>query len=128
MSGHSQDEPQTIKKEIRTYLIIFLALAILTVVTVAISYLHLAIHLAVVLALVVATVKAGLVAGFFMHLISERQLIYSLLIFVVIFFTGLLFLPLGNHSDYLTGTKDVSWELLASSGTHDQAPAENHGN
>ena len=63
-----------------------------------------------------------------MHLISERQLIYSLLIFVAIFFGGLLFLPLGNHSDYITGTTDDSWELLAASASHEQTPSDSHGN
>ena len=127
MSGHAYDDPQSVKKEIRTYLMVFLVLAVLTVVTVGISYLHLAIHFAIILALIVATFKASLVAGFFMHLISERQLIYSILIFVVIFFVGLLLLPLANHSDYITGTKDDSRELLAVSASHDQSPSESHG-
>lgn len=128
MGGHTHDA-QSVKKEVRTYMMVFLALGILTIITVAISYLHLPVLGAVILALIVATIKAGLVAGFFMHLISERQCIYALLIFAGIFFVSLLFLPLGNHSDYITGTVDVSRELLAANAQeHAAAPAESHSN
>ncbi len=128
MGGHTHDA-QSVKKEVRVYLMVFLALAILTVITVAISYLHLPVMGAVVLALIVATVKAGLVAGFFMHLISERQCIYALLLFAGIFFVSILLLPLGNHSDYLTGTVDVSRELMAAKPDgHESGPTEGHSN
>jgi hypothetical protein len=34
------------------------------------------------------------VAGFFMHLVSEKKMIYAVLSFTAFFFTGLLFLTL----------------------------------
>ena len=37
-------------------------------------------------------VKGFLVAGYFMHLISEKKMIYGILIATVFFFTGLMFL------------------------------------
>ena len=37
-----------------------------------------------------ACVNAGLVAGYLMHLISERKLIYTVLAFTGIFFVGLM--------------------------------------
>src|SRR4029453_9657693 len=63
-----------IDKQVRIYLIVFLALMALTIVTVAISYWHLPTHLAITLALLVATIKGSLVACYFMHLISEKKL------------------------------------------------------
>lgn len=84
---------ESIRKETRTYIKVFGALAVLTVVTVAISYLHMPPVAAVGLALVVAIFKGSLVAGFFMHLFHERKLIYWVLILTVAFFVFLLFYP-----------------------------------
>ena len=100
MAGHTVEE---IKKETRGYVLVFVALAALTVVTVAVSYLHLSIGPAIALALFIATVKGSLVACFFMHLISERKLIYSVLILTVVFFGALMLLPLSTFLDHLGG-------------------------
>ncbi len=94
MSGNTVEE---IRKETRTYILVFVALAALTVVTVAVSYLHLSVLPAVLLALFIATIKGSLVACFFMHLISERKLVYSVLILTAAFFIVLMFLPLGSY-------------------------------
>ena len=85
--------PEAIKKHVKIYITVFAVLACLTVVTVAVSYLHLPIRKAVAVALAIATVKASLVALFFMHLISERVIIYSILILSFIFVLGLLIIP-----------------------------------
>jgi len=90
MSGHSVEE---IKKETRTYLMVFAVLGFLTIVTVAVSYLHLKVHMAILVALVIASIKGFLVAGFFMHLLSERKLILSILVLTVVFFGVLLWGP-----------------------------------
>jgi cytochrome c oxidase subunit 4 len=86
-----------IDRQVRGYVLVFVALMALTVVTVAISRLHLPIALAVTIALVVASVKGGLVAGYFMHLVSERRLIYWVLGITVAFFFAVLLLPLWAH-------------------------------
>ena len=65
----------------------------LTIITVGISYLHLPVPIAVTVALLVATIKGSLVACYFMHLISEKKLIYAVLGVTVIFFVALLALP-----------------------------------
>jgi cytochrome c oxidase subunit 4 len=90
--GHD-NSPEAIRREIRKYLIVFGALAILTVITVAISRLHLPTWQAVSLALVVAAIKGSLVAAFFMHLLSERKLIYAVLALTVFFFGMLMWGP-----------------------------------
>ena len=76
MSEHTAAD---IDKHVRIYITVFVALMVLTIVTVAISRFHLPVHLAVTLALVVATIKGALVACYFMHLISEKKLIYAVL-------------------------------------------------
>ena len=100
MAGHTVEE---IKKETRGYILVFVALAALTVITVAVSYLKLSVGAAIALALFIATIKGSLVACFFMHLISERKLIYSVLILTVVFFIALMVLPLSTFIDHLSG-------------------------
>ncbi len=84
---------EDIKKHVRVYIIVFAVLAALTVVTVSVSYLHLPTHLTITLALIVATVKGSLVACYFMHLISEKSVIYWILLITVAFFVVLMLLP-----------------------------------
>ena len=83
-----------IDRQVRIYILVFVSLMVLTVITVAISRLHLPVAGAVAVALVVATIKGGLVAGYFMHLLSERKLIYWVLGITVAFFFAVLLLPL----------------------------------
>jgi len=85
--------PEEIKRHARVYITVFAALAILTVVTVAVSYLDLATPAAVTVALIIASIKATLVAGYFMHLIGERTIIYSILSLTAIFFVALMLIP-----------------------------------
>ncbi len=100
MTAHS---PEDIKKETRVYILVFIALATLTMITVGISYLDLSTGPAVALALFVALIKGSLVAAFFMHLLSERKLIYAVLLFTIFFFLALIFLPLGSFLNQVAG-------------------------
>jgi cytochrome c oxidase subunit 4 len=95
MTGHHAD----IDKRVRGYLLVGASLLVLTGLTVAVAFLHLPIKAAVVLALAIATLKGSLVAGFFMHLISERKLIYGVLLITAAFFVVLLLLPLFTDLD-----------------------------
>lgn len=97
-TDHAAD-PAEIDRHVRTYIVVFISLMVLTMVTVAVSYLHLPVHLAVSVALLVATVKGSLVACYFMHLISEKKLIYAVLLVTVVFFAALLALPTFTHSN-----------------------------
>lgn len=89
----SVEGAEDIKKHVRVYITVFVALAALTIVTVGISYLHLPTHWAILFALLVATIKGSLVACYFMHLISERKVIYWILIICALFFAVLLWAP-----------------------------------
>ena len=89
-----------IEEHIKVYLTVFGALAVLTVLTVAASYLNVSTTEAIFLALSIATVKASLVAGYFMHLITERQTIVYILCLTFVFFLVCMFLPLITYIDH----------------------------
>ena len=89
MSDHAAD----IDKHVRTYILVFVSLMVLTFVTVAVSYFHLPVKAAIALALVIATIKGSLVACYFMHLISEKKLILWVMLLTVAFFVVLLLVP-----------------------------------
>lgn len=99
MGDHSS--PEQLKKDIRVYLLIFLALLVGTAVTVALYYVHFQ-HVAVTItiALIVASIKAFLVAGYFMHLISEKKVIYATLAATTFFFVALMGLTLWSMNDF----------------------------
>jgi caa(3)-type oxidase subunit IV len=80
---------------IRRYLIVGLALAIGTGLTVWASLINFGSReINIVVALLIASAKGFLVAAFFMHLISEKKMIYTVLSFTAFFFAGLLYLTL----------------------------------
>ena len=95
----SSDHAVDIDKHVRVYITVFVALMVLTIITVAISRVHLPVPQAVAIALFVACIKGGLVAGYFMHLISEKRLIHAVLVLTVVFFFVLLGLPVITHSN-----------------------------
>lgn len=117
MSDHAatsmtSDHAVDIDKHVRVYITVFVALMILTIVTVAISRFHLPVPIAVTVALIVAIVKGSLVAGYFMHLVSEKKLIYAVLALTAFFFVALMALP--------------SFTTFDGFGTHTADPIGNH--
>ena len=93
------DHAADIDRHVRIYVTVFVTLMVLTIVTVAIARVHLPLPIAVTAALLVATIKATLVACYFMHLISEKKLIYAVMALTVVFFAALLALPVFTHSN-----------------------------
>ena len=94
-SGHSPGEVHSV----RGYIFVFIALLAGTILTVWASFIQFGsreINIAV--ALTIASVKAFLVAGYFMHLIYERKMIYLVLGFTVVFFAGLMGLTIWSTS------------------------------
>jgi cytochrome c oxidase subunit 4 len=105
MSEHAASAPghdaADIDRHVKVYITVFVTLMVLTIVTVAISRFHLPVPMAIAVAMIVATIKGSLVACYFMHLISEKKLIYAVLGLTVAFFIALLFLPiLTVHNGY----------------------------
>ena len=95
----TSDHAADIDKHVRVYITVFVALMVLTIVTVAVSYVHLPVPQAVGVALLVATIKGSLVACYFMHLISEKKLIYAVLVITAIKFVALMILPAITHGN-----------------------------
>ena len=94
-SGHSPEEVHSV----RGYIFVFIALLAGTILTVWASFIQFGsreINIAV--ALTIACVKAFLVAAYFMHLISERKMIYLVLGFTALFFAGLMGLTIWSTS------------------------------
>ena len=98
-SDHAVDHAADIDRHVKVYITVFVALMVLTIVTVAVSRFHLPVPIAVTVALIVAIIKGSLVACYFMHLISEKKLIYAVLVVTGLFFVALLALPIFTHAD-----------------------------
>jgi caa(3)-type oxidase subunit IV len=98
METQSHDE---FRHHVRRYLFVFYALLFGTAITVGASYIPFGnreINIAV--ALFIAIGKASLVACYFMHLISERKMIYGVMAFTAVFFIGLMFLTIWSFGDF----------------------------
>jgi cytochrome c oxidase subunit 4 len=88
------------KKHLKVYIGVFVALLVLTAVTVGASYIHFGSKQAnIVVALIIAIIKASLVAGWFMHLKTEKRSIYRVLYFTFFFFVALMFLTIWAFCD-----------------------------
>ena len=99
MSDHSS--PEEIKKSISKYLAVFAALLVGTVVTVGMYFVHIpSVPVTIAVALFIASIKAFLVAGYFMHLISEKKMIYGILASTAFFFVSLMFLTIWAMHDF----------------------------
>ena len=102
MSDHVQHHIAVYKK-------VAAALAVLTTLTVGVSYLDVTVPVAVTIALVIAATKGSLVLSFFMHLIEEKKpvplsrggigLIIGSLLICALFFLVIIFIPVMGHSD-----------------------------
>ncbi len=96
MNAHAHDSSTF---HVRHYLYVFYALIFGTLITVAASYIPFGNReFNIAIALLIAISKASLVACFFMHLISERKMIYGIIAFTAFFFLGLMFLTLASYS------------------------------
>jgi cytochrome c oxidase subunit IV len=92
-AAHDEHTAHDVSKHIRGYLMVGGTLLLFTAITVALSYVNFGTQKAnVAVALLVATFKAGLVAAIFMHLSSEKRMIYRILIFTFFFVFGLFWL------------------------------------
>ena len=90
---------EDIRRHVKVYLLVFASLAVLTIVTVVVSWVDISFVPALLIALAIATVKATLVALYFMHLVSEKQVILWVLLVSGIFLIAMFALFIGAHSD-----------------------------
>ena len=89
--------------DVRGYLAIFGALLVLTVGTVALSYLQLPMAPTLALGLTIATAKAALVVLFFMHLKGEKPMVYWPLALTVFLVAALFAFILWTEGDHIVG-------------------------
>jgi caa(3)-type oxidase subunit IV len=90
-----------IDQHVRQYMKVFGALIVLTIITVAVSYVDLTTGPAIAVALLIATFKGTLVATVFMHLNAEKKFIYILLAISLLFFSFELLIPMITESNNL---------------------------
>ena len=120
-------EAEHIKAHVKVYLLIFGMLILGTIVTVAISYKDFgAAWINITIGLIIASIKATLVAGWFMHLISEKKMVHSILIVAGFFFAVLVALciwTMAPESLIGGGKKQHTTSVRA---THEPAAAPAH--
>ena len=81
----------------RACMVVFWTLMVLTVMTVGAAYIpHVPKPAAITLALIIASIKGTLVSLYFMHLVSEKKLIYGAVGLTLFFFMCLMVLIIGN--------------------------------
>jgi cytochrome c oxidase subunit 4 len=98
--SHDSHGGHDVQAAVRKYLMVFGALLVGTGITVAMYFVYLpSVAATVVVALFIASIKAGLVACYFMHLIDERKMIYTLLLASAFFFASLMVLTLWSMQD-----------------------------
>jgi hypothetical protein len=105
--SHADEHPVDFKSYIRRCIYIFIAVLCAISLMVFISYLpqHYTWTFKVTLILVVACMNAFVVAGFLMHLLSEKKMIYTVLSFTIFFVAGLFILTIYAMHDFPTGTQ-----------------------
>lgn len=85
-------------------LAVFGGLMVLTILTVAVTYIHIPQPYGIIVAMAIATAKASLVAAFFMELYWDRWFNSMLLVLSVIFvilLIGLSLLDIVNRANFL---------------------------
>lgn len=95
----SASDVESIRRQTKSYIVVFVTLMVMTVLTVAVSYFKMPVGLAILVALVIASFKGSLVASVFMHLSHERKVIYWVLLVTVIFFIVLMAIPSLSQMD-----------------------------
>tara|TARA_B100000575_G_C22642084_1_gene395341 strand:- start:118 stop:441 length:324 start_codon:yes stop_codon:yes gene_type:complete len=94
-----KEHAEDIQHHVKIYINVFIALAILTVITVAVSFLDVSFIEAFFIAITVATIKGSLVLSFFMHLLEEKPAVIWILATTMVAFLILMFIPLISLTD-----------------------------
>ena len=100
------EKPVSLQSTVRLCAMVFFVIVCATSGMIATSFAHLGDGwtLKVALILCIAVVNAFFVAGYLMHLLSEKKLVYTVLAFTVFFFIGLMGLTLWAMGDFPLGT------------------------
>ncbi len=105
------DNHADVRRHVRIYIAVLIALAVLTAFTVAASQLEASMSLHVATALLIAALKGSLVAAVFMHLRWERNApLWGLLVVCAMLAAALLVLPVLTSHDLPPGVRLGTWE------------------
>ena len=105
-TGHDAHDAHDDAAHKKVYWAVGAALLVGTVITVlAREWEFSSVALTIAVALFVASIKAFLVCGYFMHLFSEKKVIYLTLVTTVAFAVGMVGLILWSDKDPITGTR-----------------------
>ncbi|MEQ1919472.1 MAG: cytochrome C oxidase subunit IV family protein [Elusimicrobiota bacterium] len=118
MANNKDAQHDEHRPDVGMYVKVFGALMVLTLVTVAISRVHLPRPQAIALGLFVALIKASLVGALFMHLWGENKLIHKTL-WITVACAAILVLPL---IDFMV----VSRRITSPADVATQHPGEGH--
>lgn len=110
LAGHSQlhDHPVDFNRYVRRCAFVFAVVLIAVGLMIWASYLpeaRFSWSVKTAIILIIAAFNAFMVAGFLMHLLSERKMIYTILGFTVSFVIGLFGLTLYAMKDFPLGTQ-----------------------
>ena len=120
--AHGAHDAHDINKTIKKYMIVFGSLLVGTALTVTMYFVYLpSVAVTVAVALFIASIKAFLVAGYFMHLIDERKMIYGILASTVFFFIGLMGLTLWAMDDHPDQTARPAYSTKGDAPAHSPA-------
>lgn len=101
----SESHPVEFKSYLRRCVYVFIAILCATALMIGASFLpNYGWPAKVAMILTIACVNALVVAGFLMHLLSEKKLIYVTLAFTLFFFAGLMGLTIWAMHDFPGGT------------------------
>jgi heme/copper-type cytochrome/quinol oxidase subunit 4 len=105
-ASQAHEHPVDFNNYVRRCVFIFIAILCAVSLMIWISYLpeHYTWAAKVGMILAVACANAFVVAGFLMHLLSEKKMVYTLLGFTVFFVIGLFVLTICATKDFPTGT------------------------
>ena len=102
---NESEHPVDFKSYVRLCALVFCAVLAATGLMIYTSFLpHYGWPFKVAMIVFIAICNAFLVAGYLMHLLSEKKMVYTVLTFTVVFFTGLMGLTLWAMRDFPVGT------------------------
>ena len=95
----SETHTESFDSLVRRCALVFVAILVGIGLMVGCSYTSIATPVRIGLILAIAAANATLVSCFLMHLLSEKKFIFTVLLFTVVFFIGLLVLTIYAHHD-----------------------------
>jgi uncharacterized membrane protein YagU involved in acid resistance len=99
------------KSVVNLYKNLFISLSVVTLLGIAVVYVHLPVSIAIILAIIFMLIKTGIVYKLFAQFLKAKlglRILFGLSIF---FFFCVILLPVLTYKNHLNGTVDISKEL-----------------